>query len=49
MEGREERSGVHIQCLETYHDRPLALQQSKSDMKSDDQKHIAYSPTKIGH
>ena len=42
MVGREERGGVHIQCLETYHDGPLALRQSKSDMTSVNQKHIAY-------
>jgi hypothetical protein len=49
MEERDDRGGVHIQRLETYHDRPLVLWQSKSDMTSADQKYIAYSPTKIGH
>jgi hypothetical protein len=49
MEGREERGGVHIECLETYHGRPLELRQPKSDVTSADQKYIAHSPTKIGH
>jgi hypothetical protein len=32
MEGREEKGGVHIMCLETYDDRQMVLRTSKSDM-----------------